>query len=450
MPLMQMGQVPTVPRHWHVRMVLLLSFLQTVYMVLVPTVWLLLLSNAGPNNAMLYFMADVIVHAISLSSLVVMYGLTVYDLLQEHAWEGKSRYVFATEFLRDFCMLTAYISCYYLSFKYLSLSTWISLPFNALYNVAVLGYSLLKRTRLLYRFVVATRDMEHRYPALTSSDVAQLGDPTCIICREEFVPTPASEGDVARKLPCGHVFHFRCLHAWLERQQSCPTCRRDVLGGPDEAARSPTAQNADAAPPAPEAPPTPSTLQEVLNHWRQAAPQPDAEASGTPADAARALLHELRPSLAERLVRPVETPKEHIASGPHDVPTSSPSSSAPAPPTVDTTAASSNKGPVLIPLFDPTTIPHFESQHAPHLPFPLAEWIRQDTPQREEARASGPVHHDQDALREHAETLQKAQQLLAQAAAQLTVVLEATAGPAAEAPASASVGKGKSPEHDAP
>jgi E3 ubiquitin-protein ligase synoviolin len=32
-----------------------------------------------------------------------------------------------------------------------------------------------------------------------------------------------------KKLPCGHIFHFYCLRSWLERQQSCPTCRRTVL-----------------------------------------------------------------------------------------------------------------------------------------------------------------------------------------------------------------------------
>jgi E3 ubiquitin-protein ligase synoviolin len=33
----------------------------------------------------------------------------------------------------------------------------------------------------------------------------------------------------AKKLPCGHILHLRCLKAWLERQQACPTCRRPVI-----------------------------------------------------------------------------------------------------------------------------------------------------------------------------------------------------------------------------
>jgi hypothetical protein len=47
------------------------------------------------------------------------------------------------------------------------------------------------------------------------------GDATCIICREEM--------SSAKKLPCGHFFHVHCLRSWLERQQTCPTCRAPVL-----------------------------------------------------------------------------------------------------------------------------------------------------------------------------------------------------------------------------
>ena len=32
-----------------------------------------------------------------------------------------------------------------------------------------------------------------------------------------------------KKLPCSHVFHTSCLRGWFQSQQSCPTCRMDVL-----------------------------------------------------------------------------------------------------------------------------------------------------------------------------------------------------------------------------
>lgn len=33
----------------------------------------------------------------------------------------------------------------------------------------------------------------------------------------------------AKKLICGHLFHVHCLRSWLERQNTCPTCRALVI-----------------------------------------------------------------------------------------------------------------------------------------------------------------------------------------------------------------------------
>lgn len=60
------------------------------------------------------------------------------------------------------------------------------------------------------------------YPSATEEELNS--DNTCIICREEMVP-----GNSAKKLPCGHIFHAACLRSWFQRQQTCPTCRLDVL-----------------------------------------------------------------------------------------------------------------------------------------------------------------------------------------------------------------------------
>lgn len=89
--------------------------------------------------------------------------------------------------------------------------------------------------------------MNELYPNATAEDLSRSSDSTCIICREEMhvvdpvleeenpeVAAYGREGveqnlDQPKKLPCGHIFHFHCLRSWLERQQTCPTCRRSVL-----------------------------------------------------------------------------------------------------------------------------------------------------------------------------------------------------------------------------
>lgn len=101
--------------------------------------------------------------------------------------------------------------------------------------------SLSKRLSDYAAYRKATKDMETRYQDATAEDLSN--DNTCIVCREAMVPWEATnatdagrtsrtlrEQQRAKKLPCGHILHLRCLKAWLERQQACPTCRRPVVG----------------------------------------------------------------------------------------------------------------------------------------------------------------------------------------------------------------------------
>ncbi len=63
-----------------------------------------------------------------------------------------------------------------------------------------------------------------RYPTVTSEQLRNYADTICIICREEM------NGDnQVKKLPCDHIFHKNCLRSWFQRQQTCPTCRTQVL-----------------------------------------------------------------------------------------------------------------------------------------------------------------------------------------------------------------------------
>ena len=65
--------------------------------------------------------------------------------------------------------------------------------------------------------------LERVYPDANADDF-RSSDNVCIICREEMVA-----GNTCKKLPCGHIFHKSCLRTWFQRQQSCPTCRLDII-----------------------------------------------------------------------------------------------------------------------------------------------------------------------------------------------------------------------------
>ena len=166
-------------------------------------------------------------------------------------WEEKRRYLFALEVFTDFVKLMIYIVFFTVSI------TFNGLPMHIMRDVYMTFASFSKRVSDYVAYRKATSDMDTRYPDATTEQIR--GD-ACIVCRESMdaweqpgvegqaqpaeqpptlAPAPArrrDEGLRAKKLPCGHILHLRCLKAWLERQQVCPTCRRPVIVVSDPAA----------------------------------------------------------------------------------------------------------------------------------------------------------------------------------------------------------------------
>ena len=175
-------------------------------------------------------------------------------------WEEKARWVFYLELATgqyacseskamrliydlDFLKLVLYVTFFCV------LCMFYGMPIHIVRDVALTIRSFYKRITDFVRYRQATKDMNARYPDATGEEVAR--EEVCIICREDIrpwrnatqdeaqqaeqangahAPEPTSEDRLRpKKLPCGHVLHFACLRSWLERQQTCPTCRRPVL-----------------------------------------------------------------------------------------------------------------------------------------------------------------------------------------------------------------------------
>ncbi|KAM3274044.1 hypothetical protein ACQJBY_043305 [Aegilops geniculata] len=71
---------------------------------------------------------------------------------------------------------------------------------------------------------------DHDGAAATSDDRSE-----CVICMEPY----EAGGDRSRVLPsCGHMFHRRCLRAWLRTSSTCPLCRASTEPAPAHVRRA--------------------------------------------------------------------------------------------------------------------------------------------------------------------------------------------------------------------
>lgn len=60
-----------------------------------------------------------------------------------------------------------------------------------------------------------------------SQESADMG--TCTICLEDFSSSEAEEDKKLIRMDCYHIFHQSCLLPWLQKQTSCPNCRRKLI-----------------------------------------------------------------------------------------------------------------------------------------------------------------------------------------------------------------------------
>uniref|UniRef100_A0A1A7XKE3 RING-type E3 ubiquitin transferase n=1 Tax=Iconisemion striatum TaxID=60296 RepID=A0A1A7XKE3_9TELE len=168
---------------------------------------------------------------------LIKYVLHTVDLQSENPWDNKAVYMLYTELFTGFIKVLLYIAFMTIMIK---VHTFPLFAIRPMY-LAMRQFKKAVTDAIMSRRAI--RNMNTLYPDATPEDL-QASDNVCIICREEMVTG-------AKKLPCNHIFHSSCLRSWFQRQQTCPTCRMDVLRASNNNQTPPAAQPPAPAPAAP-------------------------------------------------------------------------------------------------------------------------------------------------------------------------------------------------------
>ncbi|XP_072753753.1 E3 ubiquitin-protein ligase synoviolin B [Anoplolepis gracilipes] len=173
-------------------------------------------------------------------NITVKYVLHTIDLQSENPWDNKPVFLLYTELIIGLLKVILYVAFVTLMIKLFTLPLFALRP---------MYYTMRDFKKAFHDIVMsrrAIRNMNTLYPDATIEELASA-DNVCIICREEMVAA-------SKKLPCNHIFHTACLRSWFQRQQTCPTCRLNILR-PTPNNAPPRQQNPPQ--PGPQAPPQP-------------------------------------------------------------------------------------------------------------------------------------------------------------------------------------------------
>lgn len=211
---------PSVSRLSHFRIISFMAFLLALDCVFLYSSVSYLLRTKRPSVE-LFFSFEYMILATTTISTFLKYVFYLSDMLMEGQWESKAVFTFYLELVRDLLHLSLYL------FYFLVISINYGLPLHLIRELYETFRNFKSRVADFIRYRKITSNMNDRFPDATAEEIGQ-SDATCIICREEMV--------AAKKLPCGHLFHVHCLRSWLERQQTCPTCRSPVIASETGAA----------------------------------------------------------------------------------------------------------------------------------------------------------------------------------------------------------------------
>ncbi|XP_047132937.1 E3 ubiquitin-protein ligase synoviolin B [Hydra vulgaris] len=238
-----MDRTPVISFLFHLRVISLMMLLGTLDSVLIHHAFRITLSSGASVQMVFGFEYAILLTMVIATAM--KYMLHSIDSYFEHPWESRNVYLLYSELITGFVKCCLYVSFVGLMVKIHTFPLFAIRPmYLTIRNFKKsLSDVILSRRAITY--------MNTRFPDATEEELLRLEN-TCIICREQML--------IGKKLPCNHIFHTYCLRSWFQRQQSCPTCRMDVLSQAAQMARPSSVPQFSPPPPQPQPAPQSSPL----------------------------------------------------------------------------------------------------------------------------------------------------------------------------------------------
>jgi len=270
-----MERSPVIGWVFHIRVAGLLSVLGFLDYLLIMYAYQSTIAKGATVQLVFGFEYAILITMVA--NKTIKYVLHASELRSDTPWENKAVFLLYTELVIGLIRVILYIVFVFLMVKIYTLPLF---AFRPMY------YTIRNFKKALNDVILSRRaihNMNTLYPDATAEELAQ-SDNICIICREDMVSN-------SKKLPCGHIFHTLCLRSWFQRQQTCPTCRLNILrttiAAPQPAPQQNNNNNANVRPNEPAAAP-PNPFFNLLNQTMQPAATPSSSTNSTTAPQAPA------------------------------------------------------------------------------------------------------------------------------------------------------------------
>ncbi|XP_055384436.1 E3 ubiquitin-protein ligase HRD1 [Condylostylus longicornis] len=208
-----MERSPMIGWLFHIRVTSLLSILGFLDYLMILHAYTSTITK-GPT-VQLVFGFEYAILIIMVANTTIKYVLHAAEMRADAPWENKAVFLLYTELIIGLIKVILYVLFVVIMAKIYALPMFVFRPmFYTMRNFKKALNDVIMSRR-------AIRNMNTLYPDATPEELEQ-SDNICIICREDMINN-------SKKLPCGHIFHTSCLRSWFQRQQTCPTCRLNIL-----------------------------------------------------------------------------------------------------------------------------------------------------------------------------------------------------------------------------